>query len=108
MLAITEAQAVVLQHVRPLPPAPRPLDAAALGLVLAALRAEGDGAAGRNKMNKIIQNDEHTMSPDLSAFFRVARLRFRAEAQAIAEFIKSEKMPAFAQKYAYGPTRVHV
>jgi hypothetical protein len=48
-------------------------------LVRAALRAEGDGVAGRNKMNKIIQNDEHTMSPDLSAFFRVARLRFRAE-----------------------------
>jgi hypothetical protein len=48
-------------------------------LVRAALRAEGDGAAGRTKMNKIIQNDEHTMSPDLSAFFRAARLRFRAE-----------------------------
>jgi len=34
------------------------------------------------------------------------RARFRAEADAIAGFIASEKMPAFAQKYAYGPTRV--
>ena len=34
------------------------------------------------------------------------RARFRAEAEAIAGFIKSAKMPAFAEKYAYGPTRV--
>jgi pimeloyl-ACP methyl ester carboxylesterase len=34
------------------------------------------------------------------------RARFRAEAEAIAGFIESEKMPAFAEKYAYGPTRV--
>jgi pimeloyl-ACP methyl ester carboxylesterase len=34
------------------------------------------------------------------------RAAFRAEAAAIAEFIKSAKMPAFAEKYAYGPTRV--
>ncbi len=34
------------------------------------------------------------------------RVRFRAEAEAIADFIKSEKMPAFAEKYGYGPTRV--
>jgi pimeloyl-ACP methyl ester carboxylesterase len=32
--------------------------------------------------------------------------RFRAEAEAIAELIKSAKMPAFAEKYADGPTRV--
>jgi pimeloyl-ACP methyl ester carboxylesterase len=34
------------------------------------------------------------------------RARFRAEAEAIAGFIKSAEMPAFAEKYAYGPTRV--
>ena len=34
------------------------------------------------------------------------RARFREEAAAIAEIIKSAKMPAFAEKYAYGPTRV--
>jgi pimeloyl-ACP methyl ester carboxylesterase len=34
------------------------------------------------------------------------RARFRSEAEAIAEFIKSAEMPAFAEKYAYGPTRV--
>jgi pimeloyl-ACP methyl ester carboxylesterase len=34
------------------------------------------------------------------------RARFRAEADEIAGFIKSSKMPAFAEKYAYGPTRV--
>jgi pimeloyl-ACP methyl ester carboxylesterase len=34
------------------------------------------------------------------------RASFRAEAEAIAGFIKSAKMPAFAEKYAYGPTRV--
>src|SRR5579863_7882623 len=34
------------------------------------------------------------------------RARFRAEAEAIAGFIQSAKMPAFAEKYAYGPTRV--
>ena len=34
------------------------------------------------------------------------RVRFRAEAEAIAGFIQSEKMPAFAEKYAYGPARV--
>jgi pimeloyl-ACP methyl ester carboxylesterase len=34
------------------------------------------------------------------------RARFREEAATIAEFIKSAKMPAFAEKYAYGPTRV--
>jgi pimeloyl-ACP methyl ester carboxylesterase len=32
--------------------------------------------------------------------------RFREEAEAIAEFIRSEQMPAFAEKYAYGPARV--
>src|SRR5438270_8514412 len=32
--------------------------------------------------------------------------RFREEAEAIAEFIKSAQMPAFAEKYAYGPARV--
>jgi pimeloyl-ACP methyl ester carboxylesterase len=34
------------------------------------------------------------------------RARFRAEAEAIAGLIRSAKMPAFAEKYAYGPTRV--
>ena len=34
------------------------------------------------------------------------RARFRAEAEEIAGFIKSAQMPAFAEKYAYGPTRV--
>jgi pimeloyl-ACP methyl ester carboxylesterase len=37
---------------------------------------------------------------------RDQRERFRAEAAAIAEFIKSNGMAAFAEKYAYGPTRV--
>src|SRR6202162_4291816 len=34
------------------------------------------------------------------------RERFRTEAATIADFIKSVGMPAFAEKYAYGPTRV--
>src|SRR5260370_11042625 len=34
------------------------------------------------------------------------RERFRAEAATIAEFIKSQGMAAFAEKYAFGPTRV--
>ena len=34
------------------------------------------------------------------------RDRFRAEAAAIAEFIATQGIPAFAEKYAYGPTRV--
>jgi pimeloyl-ACP methyl ester carboxylesterase len=34
------------------------------------------------------------------------RERFRAEAATIADFITSGGMPAFADKYAYGPTRV--
>lgn len=34
------------------------------------------------------------------------RERFRTEAATIADFIKSAGMPAFADKYAYGPTRV--
>jgi pimeloyl-ACP methyl ester carboxylesterase len=34
------------------------------------------------------------------------RERFRAEAATIADFIKSAGMKAFAEKYAYGPTRV--
>jgi pimeloyl-ACP methyl ester carboxylesterase len=34
------------------------------------------------------------------------RARFRAEAEAIAGLLKSTEMPAFAEKYAYGPTRV--
>jgi len=34
------------------------------------------------------------------------RERFRTEAATIADFIKSTGMPAFADKYAYGPTRV--
>lgn len=34
------------------------------------------------------------------------RERFRAEAATIAEFIKSKGMAAFAEKYAFGPTRV--
>ncbi len=37
---------------------------------------------------------------------RDQRERFREEAAAAAEFILSAKMPAFAEKYAYGPTRV--
>ena len=34
------------------------------------------------------------------------RLRFKAEANTIADFIKSNGMETFAEKYAYGPTRV--
>jgi pimeloyl-ACP methyl ester carboxylesterase len=34
------------------------------------------------------------------------RPRFRAEAEAIAGFLKAENMAAFAEKYAQGPTRV--
>jgi len=34
------------------------------------------------------------------------REKFRAEAEAIAAFIKKEGMVAFSNKYAYGPTRV--
>jgi len=34
------------------------------------------------------------------------RDRFRAEAEAIADFITQNGMPVFAEKYAYGPTRV--
>ncbi|NNM74182.1 alpha/beta fold hydrolase [Enterovirga aerilata] len=34
------------------------------------------------------------------------RERFRAEADTIAETIKRDGMPAFAERYAYGPTRV--
>jgi pimeloyl-ACP methyl ester carboxylesterase len=34
------------------------------------------------------------------------RERFRAEAEAIAEFITTQGIAAFAEKYAYGPTRV--
>jgi pimeloyl-ACP methyl ester carboxylesterase len=34
------------------------------------------------------------------------RERFRAEAQATADLIKASGMPGFAEKYAYGPTRV--
>jgi pimeloyl-ACP methyl ester carboxylesterase len=34
------------------------------------------------------------------------RDRFRAEAEAIAEFIAAQGIPVFAEKYAYGPTRV--
>lgn len=37
---------------------------------------------------------------------RDQRERFRAEAQAVADFIAQNGMPAFAEKYAYGPTRV--
>ena len=36
----------------------------------------------------------------------VQRQRFRAEAEAIAEILKAAGMPAFAEQYAYGPTRV--
>src|SRR5712691_10572151 len=36
------------------------------------------------------------------------RERFRAEARAIADLILSAGMPAFAEKYAYGPTRVQL
>ena len=35
------------------------------------------------------------------------RARFRAEAETTAEIIMSSGMPAFAEKYAYGPARVH-
>jgi pimeloyl-ACP methyl ester carboxylesterase len=34
------------------------------------------------------------------------RERFRGEAEAIADFIAAQGMAAFAEKYAYGPTRV--
>jgi pimeloyl-ACP methyl ester carboxylesterase len=34
------------------------------------------------------------------------RARFRSEAEAIAAALKAQGMPAFAEKYAYGPTRV--
>ena len=34
------------------------------------------------------------------------RDRFRAEAETIAEFIATQGIPVFAEKYAYGPTRV--
>ncbi len=34
------------------------------------------------------------------------RARFRTEAEATAEFIRAGDMAAFAEKYAYGPTRV--
>jgi pimeloyl-ACP methyl ester carboxylesterase len=34
------------------------------------------------------------------------RDRFRAEAEAIAAFIDAQGIPTFAEKYAYGPTRV--
>jgi pimeloyl-ACP methyl ester carboxylesterase len=34
------------------------------------------------------------------------RARFRAEAEAVADFIRNNGMAAFAEKYAYGPTRV--
>ena len=34
------------------------------------------------------------------------RLRFRAEAEAIADFIATRGMAVFSEKYAYGPTRV--
>jgi pimeloyl-ACP methyl ester carboxylesterase len=37
---------------------------------------------------------------------RDQRERFRAEAEAIAEFIATQGMAVFAEKYAYGPTRV--
>jgi pimeloyl-ACP methyl ester carboxylesterase len=37
---------------------------------------------------------------------REQRERFRQEAEVIAASIKSGKIPAFAEKYAYGPTRV--
>jgi pimeloyl-ACP methyl ester carboxylesterase len=36
----------------------------------------------------------------------IQRERFRGEAETIAAFIKSSGMAAFAEKYAYGPTRV--
>src|SRR5947209_17886601 len=36
------------------------------------------------------------------------RARFQAEAETIAAFIRSEGMPAFAEKYAYGPARVQL
>jgi pimeloyl-ACP methyl ester carboxylesterase len=34
------------------------------------------------------------------------RPRFRAEAEAVADFIRNSGMAAFAERYAYGPTRV--
>ena len=34
------------------------------------------------------------------------RARFRAEAEAVADFIRNNGVTAFAEKYAYGPTRV--
>jgi len=34
------------------------------------------------------------------------RARFRAEAEAVADFIRNNGVAAFAEKYAYGPTRV--
>src|SRR5919202_128737 len=34
------------------------------------------------------------------------RERFRGEAEAVAEFLKTKGIAAFAEKYAYGPTRV--
>jgi pimeloyl-ACP methyl ester carboxylesterase len=34
------------------------------------------------------------------------RVRFRAEAEAIADFIATQGITVFAEKYAYGPTRV--
>ena len=34
------------------------------------------------------------------------RARFRAEAEAVADFIRNNSVAAFAEKYAYGPTRV--
>ncbi len=34
------------------------------------------------------------------------RARFRAEAEAVADFIRANGMAAFAERYAYGPTRV--
>src|SRR5207248_5887359 len=36
------------------------------------------------------------------------RARFQAEAETIAAVIRSEGMPAFAEKYAYGPARVQL
>jgi pimeloyl-ACP methyl ester carboxylesterase len=37
---------------------------------------------------------------------RDQRARFRSEAETVAGFIRDHGMPAFAEKYAYGPTRV--
>ena len=51
-------------------------------------------------MNKI-QNDEHTMSPELFAFFRVARLRFRAEeCRVIGEDMTTHDNRALMQRLA--------